>query len=106
MPETLAEQAQAVRAEFGRLWERVNAVTDRPGTQPPRDERNALLRELAELARLPFDVAESLGGGPDEALSAAAANARASLLRLTGQEPDRPTTCRNSLDEPVRLPRL
>ena len=105
MPDSLAEHAQKIRAELGQLWTRVNEATDNPDAQPAPEEREALLRELAELARLPFDIAESLGGGPNESLSVAAVNARAFLLRVVELGPD--VAARPSRPgEPVPLPRL
>uniref|UniRef100_UPI003F4992B0 hypothetical protein n=1 Tax=Amycolatopsis sp. CA-096443 TaxID=3239919 RepID=UPI003F4992B0 len=88
MPDTmsLAEHARQVRSQLGAFWMRVNAAVD--DAPPTAAEKEEVQRELAEIARIPWDIAESLGGAPDETLSEAAREARAGMLARLGLEDD------------------
>lgn len=75
----LEDQSREAMAALGRLWQSINAATDGGGI--PAATASAVLRDLADMTRLPWDIAESLTGGPVETLSAGAGNARRAFMR-------------------------
>lgn len=83
---SLADHAREVRSQLGAFWSRLNNAVDDAALTG--EEKSAVQRELAELARLPWDIVESLGGAPDEKLSDAAVSARAMMLEYHGLDDD------------------
>ncbi|MET9260408.1 hypothetical protein [Amycolatopsis sp. NPDC004079] len=100
---SLTEHARELHRQFGAFWVRVNAVVDDGTARLTSQEKAAVQRELADLARLPWDVAESLGGAPDEKLSDEAIAARARMLEHFGLDNDAsPREACASVTHPIR----
>lgn len=78
----LGNVAQQVRTQLAKFWLQVIDTVDSENLTA--EDRAAVQRELAEIARLPWDIAESLLDGPHEELSDEAVGARARMLRYAG----------------------